>query len=400
MRGATPAPVVGQLPGGVESVTGLADPLVVAVVVGALAFLVGAWVLRSRLRTRGSSLRRRLKRLDEVSVLMHPNPDPDAMACAMAVAHLAESVETDAVLQYPGEIRHQENRAFRTGLLSGSDENEEDEFECESIERADDIVSEDVVLVDHNEPRGFVGSEAVDPVVVIDHHPGNGTGRAFTDVRPDYGACASIIAEYFRDLDAEPVPPREVAEGDGLTLTANVATGLVYGILSDTKNLTNGCSSADFAAMEYLYPAIDEDELGDIADPGVPRDVLDVKAAAIANLDIKPPFVVSNVGTVSNSDAIPQAADELLRLEGITAVVVFGERAGKIHLSGRSRDAKVHMGRALEAAVEDIPMSSAGGHARMGGGTISVDHMEGLGPSEGVSRTDLTRRLFEAMAEE
>ncbi len=61
----------------------------------------------------------------------------------------------------------------------------------------------------------------------------------------------------------------------------------------------------------------------------------------------------------------------------MTAVVVYGESDGTIHLSGRSRDDRVHMGETLRHAVSDIPMANAGGHARMGGGQLSVDHMRG-----------------------
>jgi nanoRNase/pAp phosphatase (c-di-AMP/oligoRNAs hydrolase) len=256
------------------------------------------------------------------------------------------------------------------------------------------------VLVDHNEPRGFEGSETVSPFAVVDHHPKGGTGSAFTDVRPDYGACASIVAEDFESLDAERVPPDETAAGDGLALSWDVATGLLYGILSDTKHLTKGCSSAEFAASEYLYPVVDEDALDRIANPQVDADVLDLRARAIGERRVDPPFAVSDVGEVSNVDAIPQAADELVDLEGITAVVVLGRKNGTIHLSGRSRDDRVHMGRVLGSVLDDIPMAGGGGHARMGGGTISVEHMEGLGPSEGLTEERLHERLFEAMAGE
>jgi nanoRNase/pAp phosphatase (c-di-AMP/oligoRNAs hydrolase) len=380
------------LPTGVESRLGELDPLVVAIAALAVVGLVLlAWWIRAERRAPGATLRRQLADRDDVAVLMHPNPDPDAMACAMGIAHLAGSVDTEATIQYAGQIRHQENRAFRTVL----------DLEFEKVERVGDVASETVVLVDHNRPRGFDGADRIEPFAVVDHHPGSGTGTAFTDVRQDYGACASVVADYFRSLEAERIPPGEVAEDvDGVTLPADVATGLLYGILSDTKHLTKGCTSADFDASEYLYPTVDEDALDRIANPEVDAEVLDVKARAIIDRTVEPPFAVSDVGTISNVDAIPQAADELLLLEGVTAVVVLGDADGTIHLSGRSRDDRVHMGRTLDRAVEDIPMSSAGGHARMGGGRVSIDHMHGIGPSDGVTRPELRDRLFESMSGE
>ncbi|MFT4922386.1 MAG: nanoRNase/pAp phosphatase (c-di-AMP/oligoRNAs hydrolase) [Haloarculaceae archaeon] len=370
----------------------LDEPIMAAAVVLAVVVaLVAVWFITRRVRrTRGEELARLLAGQESVAVLMHPNPDPDAMSTALAVDALADSVETETDLHYPGQIRHQENRAFETVL----------NLDFDRIESVGDIDAETVVLVDHNEPRGFSGAESVDPIAVIDHHPGEGTGTKFTDVRIDNGACASIFAEYFRDMGWEPVDPegmenREDHEG---VLEPTVSTGLLYGIQSDTKSLTKGCSPAEFEASAYLYPGIDEDCLDRIANPQVDAEVLEVKATAIGNRQVRNAFAISDVGTISNADAIPQAADELLRLEGVTAVVVLGDEDGTIHLSGRSRDDRVHMGKTLRAVVEDIPMAGAGGHARMGGGQLSIDHMEGLGPKEGMTREELKEGLFEAMS--
>ncbi|WP_415380814.1 DHH family phosphoesterase [Halosimplex sp. TS25] len=369
------------------------DPLVLAAaVVGLLAVLVALWWgIRRLRRTPGERFASQLAAYEDVSVLMHPNPDPDAMASALAVAELAEEVGVDTSLQYPGQIRHQENRAFETVL----------DLDFDQIDTASDLLSENVVLVDHNEPRGFAGAEGVDPVAVVDHHPGDGTGSEFTDVRPDHGACASIFAEYFEQQNWDALSPEEAEAINGdadRVLDSDTATGLLYGIQSDTKHLTKGCSAAEFAASAYLYDGIDEDRLDRIANPQVDAEVLDVKARAIDRRSVRNAFAVSDVGEVSNADAIPQAADELTRLEGVTAVVVMGQKGDTLHLSGRSRDDRVHMGKTLRAVVEEIPMANAGGHARMGGGQLSVEHMEGLGPGDGLDRQEFVDRLFDAMA--
>ncbi|PSP31354.1 RNA-binding protein [Halobacteriales archaeon QH_10_67_22] len=366
------------------------DPLFwAAVVVGALALAVvlGSVVRRLR-RTTGERLLGALREQSAVAVLTHPNPDPDAMASALGVVELADAADADASIHYPGQIRHQENRAFQTVL----------DLDFQHVADVSDIPARAVVLVDHNEPRGFPGAETVDPWAVIDHHPGEGDGAALTDVRPEYGSCASILAEYFEELGWDPLSPDEDQNGAEKRLPSTVATGLVYGIQSDTKHLTNGCSPAEFSASAYLYDGVDEDRLDRIANPQVDAEVLEVKARAIRNRDVRNAFAVSDVGEVSNVDAIPQAADELVRLEGVTAVVVVGCKEGTMHLSGRSRDDRVHMGKTLRAVADEVPMASAGGHARMGGGQLSLVHMEGLGPGDGVDRAGVTDRLFDAMA--
>ena len=368
--------------------------VVAAVVVGFVVTVAVTYAVFRYRRPMGVLFKSVLADREELSVLMHPNPDPDAMAAAIGVATLADQLDVDTTLQFSGQIRHQENRAFRTVL----------DLELDCIDHVSELSAEDVLLVDHNSPRGFAGAESVLPLGVVDHHPGEGDGEAFTDVRTDYGATASIVAEYFQNIGAKPVPPDQHASeiGARYTIPSEVATGLLYGILADTNHLTTGCDDADFAAAGYLYPGVDEDLLDRIANPQVSAEVLEVKARAIAGRKVQGSFAVSDVGGISNVDAVPQAADELMQLEGVTAVVVCGERDGMIYLSGRSRDDRVHMGRALEAAVSDIPNASAGGHARMGGGQIperdEVDVPSGDASARRVSRSALIDRLFDTMS--
>lgn len=367
------------------------EPLLLLGVVVVVVLAVGAgWALfRYLRRTPGEKLARVLAKPGEIAVLMHPDPDPDAMSTGLGIAALATERDVSVALYYSGEIRHQENRAFQTVL----------DKTFEKIQDATDIEEDEIVLVDHNTARGFPGAEAVEPLAVIDHHPGNGTGSEFTDVRTDRGACATLVSEYFESLGYQPVGPDEIddLESHDEVLEPWLSTALLYGIQADTNHLTNGCSLAEFAAASYLYGGVDEEKLDRIANPDMDAESLDIKARAILDREVRSPFAVSDVGIVSNADAVPQAAEELRRLEGINAVVVLAEKDGIIRLSGRSDDDRVHMGNALEAVVDDIPMSSAGGHARMGGGQVSTEHMKRLDQGEGLDRAALKDRLFAAM---
>ena len=364
----------------------LREPELIAGVVVAALLLValGMFLWRQLSRTRSDRFLAALADRQQVSVLMHPNPDPDSMASAMAVAALAGTVDTDATIQYAGEIRHSENRVFETVL----------DCEFDRIVTDVDLAAHDVVLVDHNEPRGFAGAEGLSPCAVVDHHPGDGEGTAFTDVRPDRGSCASILAEYLRQQGWDS------RDGDR-PLPSRLATGLLYGIQSDTTSFTRGCTPAEFDAAAYLFPAADPDFLDRIANPQVGGETLDVKASAITGRRVDGSFLVSDVGRVSNTDALPAAVEELVRLEGITAAVVTGRRSGTLHISGRSRDDRVHMGRTIDAVIEPYADASGGGHARMGGGRVAVTDGGEVGVSdptpEGGPGVDLQDRLFAAM---
>jgi len=378
----TAASGVGQLPGPVPAPPGVTPAIAVAGVAATLVVLgVTAWLVRRRRRDPADRFRAALAGENAVTVLTHPNPDPDAMASAMAAATLAEDAGAEPAVRYPGEVRHHQNRAFRTVL----------DVEMSGVEDAREL-DDAVVLVDHGEPRGFTGAAGVDPVAVVDHHPGDGTGTRFNDVRPAYGACATVFTEYLRSAGG----PDAATEGDP-AVDERLATGLLFGILSDTDYLTDGPADAEFEAASYLFPSVDRDDLQRIRNPRVDAESLEVKARAVDNRDVRPPFAVSDVGEVGNVDAIPQAADELVNLDAVTAVVVVGDDGETLHLSGRSRDDRVHVGDVLGQVAEAVPLGSGGGHARMGGGQVDLEHMAGLGPGGGMSRDQLRERLFAAM---
>ncbi|MEF8806719.1 DHH family phosphoesterase [Natronomonas sp.] len=364
--------------GVLEELGGPSEQALVAVSI-VIAILLFAVVLWSRFeRTLGDEFVDAISVPEHICVLMHPNPDPDAMGSAMAVAALAKVVGTSATIQYPGEIRHPENRAFETVL----------DCSFERVETASELAGDEVVLVDHNEPRGFGGADFIEPYAVIDHHPGNGEGEVFTDVRPERGACASILTEYLRDRGWT-----NDSGGDEHAISPRLATGLLYGIQSDTTVFTRGCTPAEFEAAAFLFPAADADSLDRIANPEIDGDTLELKAKAINDRKQEGSFLVSDVDTVSNLDALPTAAEELVRLEGVTVSVVMGKADGTVHLSGRSRDDRVHMGKTLQRALGSLSDASAGGHARMGGGRVD------LPVSEEVSgeTVELEPRLFAAM---
>jgi|AntDeeMetagen285_2_1112576.scaffolds.fasta_scaffold00220_13 nanoRNase/pAp phosphatase (c-di-AMP/oligoRNAs hydrolase) len=375
--------------------SGASAGTVINVILGVLALVIllgGIYKLIHRIRNSpGKRFHRVLEEHDEVTVLMHPNPDPDAMACAMAVEALGETVDSTVHIQYTGQIRHQENRAFRTVL----------NCDCTQIETASDLATRDaVILVDHNTARGFTEAEKIEPIAVVDHHPGNGTGTEFTDIRTDYGAAATIFSEYFTEIGGVLETPdltTEDRENAEVLIQSHIATGLIYGIQSDTKHLTRGCSPAEFTESSSLFPGIDEDLLDRIANPELSHDVLKVKARAINDIMIEGSFGVCNVGDIDNVDALSQAADELLRLEGVTVVVVYGLHNGTIHLSGRSRDDRVHIGECLQHTVSDLEMGNAGGHARMGGGQIPVNHADGIGTANGMDYNEFTQALFDSL---
>jgi nanoRNase/pAp phosphatase (c-di-AMP/oligoRNAs hydrolase) len=98
---------------------------------------------------------------------------------------------------------------------------------------------------------------------------------------------------------------------------------------------------------------------------------LNVLGDAIKNRKMKGSYLLSNVGFIRDSDTLSQAADYLLRLEGVTTAVVYGiiEDSG-IYISARTKDIRVSMGEVLKEAFKDV--GSAGGHNGMAAAQIPL----------------------------
>ena len=73
------------------------------------------------------------------------------------------------------------------------------------------------------------------------------------------------------------------------------------------------------------------------------------------------------------TSGIPQAADMLLTLEGVTTSMVYGITDTHITLSARNKDIRLHVGDVMKEAFAKIPGASAGGHATMAALSIPLN---------------------------
>jgi len=298
-------------------------------------------------RTRG--LRAALRDAEEpLAVVTHDNPDPDAIASAVALTRVAESVDVQAAACYHGEISHQENRAL-VNLL-----------DLPLVHLTGDDIEEygGIALVDHSRP-GVNDSlpEGTQVDIVIDHHPPRGpvAGR-FVDLRSDVGATSTLLTEYFDRFDV--VPDRQTA------------TALLYGIQIDTKEFTREVAEADFEAAAALNPLVDTDTLARVESPSLSPETLSVLANAIERRTVREGALSTCVGEIRDRDALAQAAERLLDMEGVHTTLVYGFMDETLYVSGRSRGSDLDLGETLRDAFGAI--GDAGGHADMAGAQIPM----------------------------
>lgn len=306
--------------------------------------------------TRARKLQQVLRNVDDhLAVVTHDNPDPDAIASAVALGELAERAGCEVTVCYYGEISHQENRAFVNVL----------DFDLTNLDPADpDALDpfDGFALVDHS--RAGVNDQLPEetPIdIVIDHHPPRVPVEArFVDLRSGVGATSTLLVDYLRRF--------------GVDISGPIATGLLFGIQVDTKDFRREVVAKDFEAAAHLVTDADMGALQRIENPSVSAETLSVIGRAITNRQREGSVLSSGVGVIGDRDALAQAADRLLNLEGIQATMVYGVIDGVIYISARARGADLDLGEALRDAFGQI--GSAGGHADMAGAQIELGLLE------------------------
>lgn len=250
-------------------------------------------------------------------VLLLGYPDPDNIASALALQHLAARFEIETTLLSFHEVSHQENRAL-VKRLSVDLHIFDDRFDLEPFElyAIVDTPKTETPVDDELEGKTFLA--------FIDHHKRSGEiPAAFVDVREDAGSTCGIFVDYLRQAQPDGLDPADPAQ-------ARLATALMHGIRSDTSLLLRA-SRLDFEAGAYLWSAVDQALLKRISAQSLSPAVMDMIQAALERKKVYDNFLFSDVGFVRKEfrDGIPQAADFLLSREGIDTVLVFGVVDGK-----------------------------------------------------------------------
>jgi nanoRNase/pAp phosphatase (c-di-AMP/oligoRNAs hydrolase) len=280
-------------------------------------------------------------------VLTHDNPDPDALASAVGMTKVLRGMGRRATAAYGGMIGRAENREMVRAL----------KLRISHVKTLQLARFRHFVLVDtqpgtgNNQlPHGIV------PEVVLDHHPKRATSRGvpLLDIRPLYGATATIVAEHLL--------------ASGMRITSHEATALVYAIRTETRDFGREASGPDNALYDALLPKVRKEDLARIQHPRLPLSYFVLLRQAIERLTGVDNLVVSHLPEVTQPDIVPEIADLLLRLDGKTWSLCTGAHGDRIYLSLRTTKPRADAGRIMRRLVS--PSGRGGGHGSMAGGWI------------------------------
>jgi nanoRNase/pAp phosphatase (c-di-AMP/oligoRNAs hydrolase) len=298
----------------------------------------------------------------DVPILMHPDPDPDALASALAVRALLQRQPLESSFITLGEMTRPENRRMaellhlRVAVVTK-----------EEVQKLDRVIAVDFF-------PDFDDCERKPRLAVIDHHPRDQrNGIEFLDLRPNYGATATIMTEYLRLEDEHRV-------------NGALATALLYGIKTDTDSLGRGCIAADVEAYAFLQNHGDLTLLRQLERPSYSLETARMYGAALNNIQSEADVAIAYLGKLREEDAhvLADIADFCLALEEITWAIAAAHINDELILTIRKLGEEPGAGELAEMLAGKN--GNGGGHATMARAVLPLD-----GPWQNVVQADVKR---------
>lgn len=291
-----------------------------------------------------------VKKKRKILIVVHDNPDPDGLASAIGFKYLLQSVwKISSVISYGGIIGRAENRAM-IKLLNI------DIVPFQKIHLKDFSI---IALIDtqpgsgnNSLPSGHV------PDIIIDHHVPvyeQSKQASFTDIRTEYGSTSTIITEYLSSAGI-------------LGNNKKVATALLYGIKSDTRDLGRETGGKDMAAYLQLYPLVLFKILSRIEHPKLSKSYFSIVSRAISRSIIYKDALITDLGKIESADNLAEMADFLIRVDDVRWVLCMGEYNRTLYFSLRTTVHKANIG--FLARKMTRGRGSGGGHSMVAGGRI------------------------------
>jgi nanoRNase/pAp phosphatase (c-di-AMP/oligoRNAs hydrolase) len=287
--------------------------------------------------------------LEHLLILPHNDPDPDAIASAVALRHLlTDQLDLASDVLYKGIIGRAENRALVRYLG----------HPLRRLMYDDPCPMGPVALVDTQPGSGNNALPlSCEVQIVFDHHPERDLGSwvVFRDVRSDVGATSTILTQYL--------------QAAGVVLPPWLATALFYGIKTDTMGLSRGAHQDDVDAYFYLQPQIEMEALTKIERAQVPPGYFQDLVCSLQGTRVYDGgTVIAYLGWMGYPGMAAEIADLLLRLQGAVWVIAMGAYEQELILSVRTLDTRGAAGEFVEGIVRGY--GSAGGHGVMAGAQI------------------------------
>jgi nanoRNase/pAp phosphatase (c-di-AMP/oligoRNAs hydrolase) len=293
---------------------------------------------RSLTRAKVQQYQRYLSDADRVLILLHHEPDPDAIASGLALRNVLRRTKATAIIGAIQGVTRPENVRMLNLL----------DLQVEPITPASLQEFDRIAMVDV-QPHYF--GELIDRIdLVIDHHPEQpGYTSVFKDIRPEYGSTSTIMTEHLRAVD--------------VNISERTATAMLYAIKSDTLFFNRQANRVDLEAFSYLYPLADAQLIRKMEGAELTRERLAYVLKAYQNGTLFDQVFCAYLGLSPREDFIPYIADFFLQLEDVKWTIIAGIVNETMVISVRNLGYSKNAGEFVRRYFAEI--GSAGGHRAM-----------------------------------
>ncbi len=300
---------------------------------------------RSLTRARVQQYQRYFSDADKILILLHNDPDPDAMASGLALRNLLRRTKATAILGALQGVTRPENLRMANLL----------DIHVETIRPGSLGEFERIAMVDV-QPHYF-GNLLNRIDLVIDHHPPQpGYSAVFKDIRPDYGSTSTVLTEHLRAVD--------------VNISERTATALLYAIKSDTLFFNRQANRVDLEAFSFLYPLADAAMIRKMEGSEITLERLEYVMKALQAGVMAEQVFSSFMGSAPREDLIPYVADFFLQLEDVKWTIISGIVGENLVVSVRNLGYSRNAGEFVRKWFADI--GSAGGHRAMAKAVVSL----------------------------
>jgi len=278
------------------------------------------------------------------------NADPDSIASAMAVKRILWRRVAKVTISNINPITRPDNMAM-VRLLGIS---------LVHISKINPQHFDKFMIVD-SQPDHHESFAGFHYTAIIDHHENSGAYAPFRDIRPDYGATASILTEYLRAAKIKP--------------SSRLATGLFYAIKTDTSNFERGATSHDMNAFKFLFKHANIHMARKIEQVDLKLDFLDEFKKALNKYVISRNKVFVHLGQLKNPDICVLIADFFMRFNLVTWSVISGLYKDRLIIVVRNDGNRKDAGSLISKQFSRF--GSAGGHKSMARAEASLELLKG-----------------------
>ena len=283
-------------------------------------------------------------------VLVTIDPDPDAIGSALAVKRLLWHKVCSTSIGMIRPIRRLNNltmvRLLRLPLklLKKHDPEKYDKF----------------VLVDGQPSHNDLFSQ-FHYSAVIDHHPRTEDvlNAAFCDVRPEYGSTSTIMSQYLRSVGIKP--------------SLGLATALLYGIKTDTRNFERHTLIEDIEAFRYLFEHADHNILRKIEISDLSLHDTRYFHKAFERKHVVKDRIFVHLDEVTSTDILVEVAEFMLKIHSICWSIVSGIHNDTLIIVVRNNGPRKDAGKLVRNAFGSI--GCAGGHQALARAEIPLSRL-------------------------